>query len=149
MSLDYIESWHRAARPKPTPQNFNVQLGCHFEEVAEMLETLKFTKVGYDPVQGNFSAAHGVIKDLADGLKKGLYTAEITDRKELLDSLADQVVTAVGVGYCAKMDVPVACYRVDESNWSKYDELGKPIFNEDGKITKGPDYLKPDLTGLY
>jgi hypothetical protein len=149
MTLHRIEFWHTAARPQPTPENFNVQLGCHFEEVAEMLETLKFTKTGYAGIQGNFTAAHGVIKDLAEGLKKGLYAAEITDRKELLDSLADQIVTAVGVGYCAHMDVPEACERVDDSNWSKYDELGMPIFNEHGKITKGPDYVAPDLTGLY
>jgi hypothetical protein len=73
----------------------------------------------------------------------------IADRRELLDSLADQIVTAVGVGHCANMNVPEAVLRVNKSNWSKYDQDGQPIFKPNGKIDKGPNYVEPDLSGLF
>ena len=69
-------------------------------------------------------------------------------RKDLLDSLADQIVTAIGVGHCAGMNTPGACLEVNESNWSKFVD-GKPLFNEHGKIMKGPDYAPPNLEGLF
>jgi len=149
MTLDNIEFWHQVARPNPTDANFNVQLGCHLEEIGEMFETLTFHAHGLPSIPGEMTMLYEELKLLADYLKSGETAATINNRKEMLDSLADQIVTSVGVGHCAQMNVPVACNRVDESNWSKYDELGKPIFNEHGKITKGPDYFKPDLTGLY
>ena len=81
-------------------------------------------------------------------LKKSEDTALIRDRKELCDGLADVIVTAVGVGHCANMNVPVALERVDTSNWSKCVN-GEFIRNEQGKITKPVQYVSPDLTGCY
>lgn len=142
MTISMIQLWHKRARPEPTQQNFNVQLGCHIEEIVEMLDTLKFKNF-------DWSVCHQQLDLLASLLKRGDEDAVVTDRKEFLDSLADQVVTAVGTGHCANMDVPTACIRVNTSNWSKYDSKGYPIFNEFGKITKGTDYKAPDLEGLY
>lgn len=149
MSLAKINTWHQRARPEPTIINFGVQLGCHFEEVVEMLETMTFSDHTMARAPGSTTAAHLYLKHMADRLKSGEMMAIIEDRKELLDSLADQVVTAVGVGHCAKMDVAEACKRVDDSNWSKFGDDGQPIFKEGGKIDKGPNYVKPDLEGLY
>lgn len=142
MSLSTIYLWHQRARPQPTAENLNVQLGCHLEEVVEMFDTLKFQHFDWSAMQHS-------LKLLADALKNGSEKVTITDRKGLLDALADQIVTAIGVGHCARMDVPGACVRVDSSNWSKYDHKGEPIFNPNGKIDKGPDYVAPDLSGLY
>jgi len=89
------------------------------------------------------------VSQLANSLKQGRYEVGTGDREALLDSLADQIVTAVGVGHCAKMNIVEGVRRVNSSNWSKYDTNGKPIFNEHGKIMKGPDYKAPDLEGLY
>jgi hypothetical protein len=47
------------------------------------------------------------------------------------------------------MNIVEAINRVNSSNWSKYNADGKPIFNEHGKIAKGPNYAPPDLEGLY
>lgn len=149
MSLDIVEMWHSRARPKPTDKDFNVQLGCHFEEVAEMVETLTFHVDGFSSTAGEMTALYAGLKLFAEKLKSGEVVATIADRKELLDSLADQVVTAVGVGYCAKMNVPEAVWRVNSSNWTKYDVDGKPIRDANGKIAKGPNYKEPDLSGLY
>jgi len=94
---------------------------------------------------------HTALTVVSLGLKHGAIKFQVnpSDRNEFLDSLADQIVTATGVGHCAKMNIVEAVRRVNSSNWSKYDTDGKPIFNEHGKITKGPDYKAPDLTGLY
>jgi drug/metabolite transporter (DMT)-like permease len=58
-------------------------------------------------------------------------------------------VTGIGSAYCAGMKAADACERVNTSNWSKFDVDGNPIFNENGKISKGPNYTPPDLTGLF
>lgn len=141
MSIESIELWHRRARPEPTAENFGVQLGCHFEEIDEMLDTLKF--------DGLYSNLRYELKLLASRLKTGEEVATITDRKEFLDSIADQVVTSVGVGHCAGARTAEAIAEVNKSNWSKFDENGNPIFNESGKIAKGPNYRTPNLEGLY
>lgn len=142
MSLDTTHLWHKRARPDPTAENFNVQLGCHIEEFVEMLDALS---VSYHFL----SRVRVDLFEMATRLKHGTAHASITNRKEFLDSLADQIVTAVGVGHCAGMDVPAALTRVNESNWSKFDDEGQPIFNAAGKIVKGPNYKEPDLSELY
>ncbi len=141
MSIDSIELWHRRARPDPTPENLNVQLGCHVEEFIEMLDAVKFN--------GTWTNLRYELVLLADRLKANMESAEIVDRKEFLDSLADQIVTSVGVGHCAGMKTSDAVDAVSRSNWSKFNDEGFPIFNEHGKIAKGPNYKRPYLEGLY
>lgn len=146
-AIESIDLWHSRARPNPTPEDFNVQLGCHFEEILEMLDTIVFD--GADGQEYVTDELYGHLFELSQRLKLGFVKADITDRKELLDSIADQVVTGVGVAHCAGMDGRTAVVRVNRSNWSKFDDEGQPIFNEHGKITKGPKYAPPDLEGLY
>jgi predicted HAD superfamily Cof-like phosphohydrolase len=143
MSADQIELWHKRARPSPTAADFNVQLGCHFEEIEEMMRAIKGSDYEL------WEDVRLQILVLSKLLKGGHMAAQITDRKELLDSLADQVVTGIGVGHCAGMKTAEAIAAVNRSNYSKFDKNGKPIFNEQGKVMKGPDYSPPDLKGLY
>lgn len=149
-TIQRIQDWHAAARPNPTDDDFNVQLGCHLEEIAEMVENLMFHTYDYPSVNGKDTPLYQYLSLAAACLKDGAYTASISDRKEFLDSLADQIVTGVGVGHCANMKVVEATAEVSRSNNSKFDpNTGKPIFNEQGKITKGPAYTPPNLDGLY
>lgn len=69
----------------------------------------------------------------------------IKDSVELLDSLADQIITATGVGTFLGMNVPGALAEVNRSNYSKFED-GEPVFNENMKVMKGKDYTPPDLT---
>ena len=69
----------------------------------------------------------------------------IKDSVELLDALADQIVTATGVGTFLGINVPGALAEVNRSNYSKFDEDGNPIFDENQKVVKGPHYTKPNL----
>lgn len=66
------------------------------------------------------------------------------NKVELLDSLADQIVTAVGVAHMMGFDILGALEEVNRSNFSKFED-GKPVFDANGKITKGKDYVKPNL----
>ena len=147
MSIDLIKLWHERARPAPNDRDFDVQLGCHFEEFAEMLECVDTFDEKTSELIFELQAIVGTI---ALRLKKGESRAFIVEnsRKFLLDSIADQIVTGVGVGHCAGMKVTEALRRVNTSNWSKYDNDGQPIFDANGKIAKGPNYHEPDLEGL-
>lgn len=69
----------------------------------------------------------------------------VKDRIGLLDSLADQIVTATGVGTFLGMNVPGALAEVNRSNYSKFED-GEPVFNENKKVMKGKDYTPPDLS---
>ena len=140
--IDNITLWHKRARPEPTEKDFNVQLGCHIEEFVEMLDSLTIRVEG-------FGKAIDALEDVANGLKAGTLTVSSVDRGELLDSLADQIVTAVGVGHCAKMDMNAAVQEVNDSNWSKFNYKGFPEFDENGKVKKGERYRKPNLKGMY
>ena len=145
MSIESIALWHKRARPEPDDDAFNVQLGCHFEEVLEMLEVISVA-------EGLGRLAHKCTVDaltvLSQELKHGT-KAVVLDRKEFLDSLGDQIVTAVGVGYCAKMKMVEAVEEVNRSNWSKFNYKGFPEFNAHGKIAKGEQYSEPNLEGMY
>ena len=55
------------------------------------------------------------------------------------------VVTAVGSAHMLTQDIIKALDDVNESNWSKFDENGDPIFNDFGKVLKGPNYREPNL----
>lgn len=143
MTTEAIELWHRRARPEPTATDFNVQLGCHFEEIVEMMDSVDTSD---EELWRDVRMQMYVLSRL---LKINELKATINDRKEFLDSIADQVVTGIGVAYCAGMKGAVACDRVNTSNWSKFDEDGQPIRDANGKITKGPNYQPPVLDGLY
>ena len=149
MSIEYINRWHHAARPEPTERDFNVQLGCHLEEVAEMLADLRFQTAGFADLDGKDTVLYSGLTLFADRLKRGDCTATIMDRANFLKELCDQVVTATGVAYCAGMDFPPAMNEVDTSNWSKFDADGKPVRDEHGKIMKSEHYQAPNLRGLY
>ena len=145
--LSITELWFKRAKPEPTQQNFNTQLGVHLEEIVEMLDTLVLKSEQFDSEE-----LAGFVRDqlhlLAENVKNGVIQASIKNRVEFLDSLADQIVTATGSGYMAGMNVPVALDRVNASNFSKFDDNGMPIFDANGKIMKGPKYQKVNLEGL-
>ena len=148
MSIESINLSHSRARPTPDAAQFNVQLGCHLEEIVEMLEALHFTHQKFGTSAGGDMSLFTLLSELADEMKAGRIIATVVDRKAFLDAIADQVVTGVGAAYCAGMNVPEAVRRVGSSNWSKFVD-DQPVFDENGKIAKGPYYKPVDLTGLY
>jgi len=70
---------------------------------------------------------------------------ENKDIKEVADALTDILYVTYGAGHAFGIDLDKCFDEVQRSNMSKLDENGKPIFNEHGKVLKGPSYFKPNL----
>jgi len=68
------------------------------------------------------------------------------DLKEVADALTDILYVTYGAGHAFGIDLDKCFDEVQNSNMSKLDQEGKPIYNESGKVMKGPNYFKPDLT---
>ena len=142
-----IYNWFAKAVPEPAQKNKDTQLGVHFEEIAEMLQILMKTAPngGVGSAFEHIAVAHAGILSLAEALKcGGISFAEDFSGIDMLDALADQMVTAIGVGYMYGYDVVGGLGEVADSNDSKF-ENGEPIFNENMKIMKGYNYFRPDL----
>ncbi len=67
------------------------------------------------------------------------------DLKEAIDALTDILYVTYGAGHAFGVDLDKCFDEVQRSNMSKLGENGKPIYNESGKVMKGPKYFKPDL----
>ena len=68
------------------------------------------------------------------------------DLLEVADALTDILYVTYGAGHAFGIDLDKCFEEVQNSNMSKLDENGKPIYNESGKVMKGPKYFKPDLS---
>ena len=67
------------------------------------------------------------------------------DLLEVADALTDILYVTYGAGHAFGIDLDKCFDEVQNSNMSKLDENGKPIYNEFGKVMKGPNFFKPDL----
>ena len=86
---------------------------------------------------------YNLIKEELDELKQAI------DRKDLLevaDALTDILYVTYGAGHAFGINLDNCFDEVQNSNMSKLGTDGKPIYNEAGKVMKGPNYYKPDLT---
>lgn len=132
-----ILNWFQTAKPQPTAKDVMTQIGCHFEEVAEMAEAV-FDEQLEDEA---YASAEYFKEWRTDDDGK---TVAVVQKLELLDALCDQIVTAVGVAYMMGFDIEGALAEVCRSNESKFED-GKPVFDATGKIAKGKNYTAPDL----
>jgi predicted HAD superfamily Cof-like phosphohydrolase len=79
------------------------------------------------------------LSELEDAMKK-------KDLKEVADALTDILYVTYGAGYAYGIDLDQCFKEVQRANMSKLGEDGKPIYNDQGKVMKGPNYTKPDLS---
>ena len=68
------------------------------------------------------------------------------DLKETVDALTDILYVTYGAGHAFGVDLDKCFQEVQNSNMSKLGKNGEPIYNESGKVMKGPNYFKPDLS---
>ena len=68
------------------------------------------------------------------------------DLLEVADALTDILYVTYGAGHAFGINLDKCFEEVQNSNMSKLDDNGKPIYNKHGKVMKGPNYFKPDLT---
>ena len=86
---------------------------------------------------------YDLIKEELDELRVAM---EIDDLLEVADALTDILYVTYGAGHAFGINLDKCFDEVQNSNMSKLGKNGKPIYNEDGKVMKGPNYFKPDLT---
>ena len=84
-----------------------------------------------------------LIEEELDELKAAIKSKDIT---EIADALTDILYVTYGAGHAFGIDLDRCFEEVQNSNMSKLDQDGKPIYNEAGKVMKGPHYFKPDLS---
>ena len=86
---------------------------------------------------------YDLIKEELDEFKKAL---EDKNLLEVADALTDILYVTYGAGHAFGIDLDKCFEEVQKSNMSKLGENDKPIYNEQGKVMKGPNYFKPDLS---
>ena len=84
-----------------------------------------------------------LIKEELDELQVAMKN---NDLLEVADALTDILYVTYGAGHAFGIDLDKCFDEVQNSNMSKLGENGKPIYNESGKVMKGPNYFKPDLS---
>ena len=84
-----------------------------------------------------------LIQEELDELKKAIQDKDIV---EVADALTDILYVTYGAGHAFGIDLDQCFNEVQNSNMSKLGDDGKPIYNENGKVMKGPNYFKPDLS---
>jgi predicted HAD superfamily Cof-like phosphohydrolase len=84
-----------------------------------------------------------LINEELDELKEAM---DNNDLLEVADALTDILYVTYGAGHAFGINLDKCFDEVQNSNMSKLSENGEPIYNESGKVMKGPNYFKPDLT---
>jgi len=84
-----------------------------------------------------------LINEELEELKQAISEKNLT---EVADALTDILYVTYGAGHAFGINLDNCFEEVQKSNMSKLGKDGKPIFNESGKVMKGPDYFKPDLS---
>ena len=84
-----------------------------------------------------------LINEELDELKEAMKNKDL---KEAVDALTDILYVTYGAGHAFGVNLDKCFDEVQKSNMSKLGDDGKPIYNEAGKVMKGPGYFKPDLS---
>ena len=116
----------------------------NFNKVKTFMETFGQevkTKPSFSTDKIN-SLRYDLIKEELEELKEAM---ENKDLLEVADALTDILYVTYGAGHAFGIDLDKCFEEVQNSNMSKLGEDGKPIYNEKGKVMKGPNYLEPDL----
>lgn len=116
----------------------------NFEKVKEFMETFgQEVKTSPEfPDLDTVALRYDLIKEELDELFQAMGEKDIV---EVADALTDILVVTYGAGHAFGIDLDACFDEVQRSNMSKLGADGKPIYREDGKVLKGPNYFQPDL----
>ena len=116
----------------------------NFSSVKKFMETFGQevkTKAEF-PSDKIINLRYDLIKEELDEFEEAIKSKNL---KEIADSLTDILYVTYGAGHAFGIDLDKCFDEVQRSNMSKLGEDGKPIFNENGKVMKGPKYFEPNL----
>ena len=94
------------------------------------------------PDEKTMNLRYELIKEELNELEEAMKTKNL---KEVADALTDILYVTYGAGCAYGIDLDKCFKEVQRANMSKLGEDGKPIYNEKGKVMKGPNYLEPNL----
>ena len=116
----------------------------NFESVKKFMETFgqEIKEKASFPDDKITSLRYDLIKEELEELKEAMDKKDI---KEVADALTDILYVTYGAGHAFGIDLDKCFEEVQNSNMSKLGSDGKPIYNDKGKVMKGPNYFKPDL----
>ncbi|MDC1151230.1 nucleoside triphosphate pyrophosphohydrolase family protein [Pelagibacteraceae bacterium] len=116
----------------------------NFESVKKFMETFgqEIKEKAEFPSDKITSLRHDLIKEELNELKEAIDNKDI---KEVADALTDILYVTYGAGHAFGINLDKCFDEVQNSNMSKLGSDGKPIYNDKGKVMKGPNYFKPDL----
>ena len=116
----------------------------NFEDVKTFMETfgqMVRTKPQF-PDEKTMQLRYDLIKEELNELAQAMKSKDL---KEIADALTDILYVTYGAGFAYGIDLDKCFKEVQRANMSKLGKDGKPIFNEKGKVMKGPNYLEPNL----
>ena len=116
----------------------------NFEDVRKFMETFgqRVTTKPQFPDEKTMKLRLDLIKEELSELEVAMKTKNL---KEVADALTDILYVTYGAGYAYGINLDKCFKEVQRANMSKLGSDGKPIFNEKGKVMKGPNYSAPDL----
>ena len=116
----------------------------NFESVKKFMKTFgqEVKEKAEFPTDKITSLRYDLIREELDELKEAIVNKGI---KEVADALTDILYVTYGAGHAFGINLDKCFAEVQNSNMSKLGDDGKPIYNEKGKVLKGPNYFKPDL----
>ena len=116
----------------------------NFESVKKFMETFgqEVKEKAEFPSGKITSLRYDLIREELDELKDAINKKDI---KEVADALTDILYVTYGAGHAFGINLDKCFEEVQNSNMSKLDESGSPIYDKSGKVMKGPNYYKPDL----
>ena len=117
----------------------------NFESVKKFMETFgqEIKEKASFPNDKISSLRYDLIKEELGELKEAMDNKDI---KEVADALTDILYVTYGAGHAFGINLDKCFEEVQNSNMSKLGKDGKPIYNDKGKVMKGPNYFKPDLS---
>ena len=117
----------------------------NFERVKKFMETFgqEVKQKAEFPNDKITTLRYDLIKEELEELRIAM---ERKDIKEVADALTDILYVTYGAGHAFGINLDKCFEEVQNSNMSKLGSDGKPIYNESGKVMKGPNYFKPDLS---
>jgi|TARA_B110000881_G_C18074951_1_gene270714 predicted HAD superfamily Cof-like phosphohydrolase len=117
----------------------------NFERVRKFMETFgqEIREKAQFPNEKITSLRYDLIKEELNELKEAMDNKDI---KEVADALTDILYVAYGAGHAFGINLDKCFEEVQNSNMSKLSPDGKPIYNDKGKVMKGPNYFRPNLT---
>ena len=116
----------------------------NFEDVKIFMKTfgqMVRTKPQF-PNEETMQLRYDLIKEELNELEQAMKTKDL---KEVADALTDILYVTYGAGYAYGINLDKCFKEVQRANMSKLGNDGKPIYNEKGKVMKGPNYLEPNL----